>query len=85
MAIGQPLPYLSSPVKLVRFFNGSRDQWKEKCKEAKKENKSLKTRLAAMRKSRDAWKAKARGASEELRAESAAVEAAAVEEGPRKN
>jgi len=61
MAIGQSLPYRSPVVKLVRFFCGSRDKWEAKCKAAKKENKSLKTRLAAMKESRDRWKVQARG------------------------
>jgi hypothetical protein len=69
MAIGQSLPYRSPVVKLVRFFCGSRDKWEAKCKAAKKENKSLKTRLAAMKESRDHWKAKARCLAESLRAE----------------
>jgi len=73
MAIGQSLPYRSPVVKLVRFFCGSRDKWEAKCKVAKKENKSLKTRLAAMKESRDRWKAKARCLAESLGAEVGAV------------
>jgi hypothetical protein len=69
MAIGQSLPFRSPVVKLVRFFHQSRDQWEAKCKAAKKQNKSLKTRLAAMKESRDRWKAKARCVAESLRAE----------------
>jgi hypothetical protein len=45
----------------LRFFRESRDKWKEKCKEAKRENKSLKYRLAKMKQSRDRWKTQARG------------------------
>jgi hypothetical protein len=60
MSIGQSLPYRSPISKLLRFFCGSRDKWKAKCKEAKRENKSLKYRLAKMKKSRDRWKAQAR-------------------------
>ena len=74
MAIGQSLPYRSPVVKLVRFFCGSRDKWEAKCKAAKKENKSLKTRLAAMKESRDRWKAKARCLTKSLQAEAVAVE-----------
>jgi hypothetical protein len=44
---------------LLRFFRRSRDNWKAKCKAAKRENKSLKTRLAKMKESRDRWKARA--------------------------
>ena len=46
--------------KLLRFFERSRDRWKEKCRNAKRENNSLKIRLAAMKESRDRWKAKAK-------------------------
>lgn len=45
---------------MLRFFRESRDKWKEKCKEAKRENKSLKYRLAKMKQSRDRWKTQAR-------------------------
>jgi hypothetical protein len=44
---------------LVNFFQRSRDKWKEKCKAAKRQNKSLKLCLAKMKKSRDRWKAQA--------------------------
>jgi len=65
MAVAEPLPYRSPMRKLVRFFERSRDQWKEKCREAKRENNSLKIRLAAMKESRDRWKAKAKKLEEE--------------------
>lgn len=46
-----------SPVsKLLPFFHRSRDQWKAKCKTAKKEVKSLKVRMAKLKASRDRWK-----------------------------
>lgn len=45
---------------MVVFFRQSRDRWKKKCQKAKRENKSLKTRLAAMKDSRDRWKAEAK-------------------------
>jgi len=55
------IPAFLSPVsKLLRFFCKSRDQWKAKCKVAKKEVNSLKIRLAAMKASRDRWKQRAR-------------------------
>lgn len=60
MAIAEPLPYRSPMRKLVRFFERSRDQWKEKCQKAKRENNSLKVRLGAMKESRDRWKSKAK-------------------------
>jgi hypothetical protein len=49
-----------SPVsKLLAFFHRSRDKWKTKCKQTKKELKSLKTRMAKLKASRDRWKQKA--------------------------
>jgi hypothetical protein len=60
MSIGESLPYRSPISKLLRFFCSSRDKWKAKCKEAKRENKSLKYRLAKMKESRDRWKVQAR-------------------------
>jgi len=69
MSIGQSLPYRSPIVKLLRFFCRSRDKWKAKCKAAKKENKSLKTRLAKMKESRDRWKAEVRCAGNSPQAE----------------
>jgi hypothetical protein len=61
MSSGESLPYRSPISKLLRFFCGSRDKWKAKCKAAKRENKSLKYRLAVMTESRDRWKAEVRG------------------------
>lgn len=61
MSIGKSLPYRSPISKLLRFFCRSRDKWKAKCKEAKRENKSLKYRLAVMTENRNCWKAEARG------------------------
>jgi hypothetical protein len=61
MSVGESLPYRSPISKLLRFFCRSRDKWKDKCKAAKRENKSLKYRLAVMTESRDRWKAEARG------------------------
>jgi hypothetical protein len=60
--------------KLVRFFRRSRDRWKEKCQEAKRENKSLKTRLGKMKESRDRWKAEAREWRGGMWTEAAAIE-----------
>jgi hypothetical protein len=49
-----------SPVsKLLAFFHRSRNRWKQKCKEAKKELKSLKTCHAKLKASRDYWKQRA--------------------------
>jgi hypothetical protein len=73
MSIADSLPYRSPISKLVRFFRRSRDNWKAKCKLAKRENKSLKTRLAKMKESRDRWKAQARSLREGLQAGSASA------------
>ena len=60
MSVADPLPYTSPLKKLVRFFQRSRDKWKGKCQTAKRENNSLKIRLAAMKESRDRWREKAK-------------------------
>lgn len=65
MAVAEPLSYRSPVKKLLRFFERSRNRWKEKCQNAKRENNSLKIRLAAMKESRDRWKAKAKELKEE--------------------
>jgi hypothetical protein len=52
--------FLSPLPKLVAFFKWSRDNWKEKCKEAKRRIRSLKVCLAKMKESRDRWKARAK-------------------------
>ena len=54
--------YRSPVSKLVRFFEGSRDKWKVKCKQAKRDVKSLKLRLRKLQASRDRWKERARQA-----------------------
>jgi hypothetical protein len=77
MSSTESLSYRSPVVKLLRFFCRSRNQWKDKCKTAKRENKSLKTRLAKMKESRDRWKAEARGMRDQLQAAAPSVEEAA--------
>ena len=64
MPASRPLPFLSPLTKLVIFFHLSRDKWKEKCKAAKRQNKSLKLCLAKMKESRDRWKAQALASQE---------------------
>jgi hypothetical protein len=64
MPANRSLPFLSPLAKLVTFFHGSRDKWKEKCKAAKRQNKSLKLCLAKMKESRDRWKADAMASQE---------------------
>ena len=78
MAVAEPLPYRSPIRKLLRFFERSRDQWKEKCQKAKRENNSLKVRLAAMKESRDRWKAKAQELEEEWTATETVPDVAAA-------
>lgn len=78
MAVAEPLPYRSPLRKLLRFFERSRDRWKEKCQKAKRENNSLKVRLAAMKESRDRWKTKAKELEEEWTATETVSEVAAT-------
>ena len=73
--------YRSPISKLIRFFRQSRDNWKAKCKAAKRENKSLKTRLGKMRESRDRWKARAKGAAMEAQGEARPAQEAAKKGG----
>lgn len=56
-----PLP------KLVRFFQKSRDQWKEKCQAAKRKNKKLANQTRAVEKSRERWRQKAEAAEQRVR------------------
>ena len=74
MSDGESPQYRSPLSKLVRFFCGSRDKWKAKCKEAKRENKSLKYRLVKMTESRDRWKAEARAMAKSSSTRPASVE-----------
>lgn len=74
MSIRQSLPFRSPISKLLRFFCRSRDKWKAKCKAAKRENKSLKYRLAVMTESRDRWKAEVRDLRKTLQTEPVSVE-----------
>ena len=55
-----------SPIrKLVKFFEQSRDNWREKCLEAKRRVKLLHTKVADLQASRQRWKQEAK----QLRAE----------------
>jgi hypothetical protein len=77
VSIAEALPYRSPISKLLRFFRLSRDKWKAKCKAAKRENKSLKYRLAVMTESRDRWKAEVRQMREGLHTDTIPAEARA--------
>ena len=58
----------TTPIrKLARFFQTSRDGWKEKCQEAKKECKKWSNQARAVEKSRDHWKDLARQKEQEIR------------------
>ena len=74
MSVDESVSYLSPQRTLLRFFHRSRDKWKAKCKEAKRENKSLKYRLAKMKQSRDRWKAQAQSLGKSPRMEAGPVE-----------
>ncbi len=57
MATDDTLDSFRSPMrKLVRFFRGSRDRWKEKCQRAKADSKRSGNQVRAVEKSRDHWK-----------------------------
>lgn len=58
--------YKSPLRKLVRFFEQSRNQWKAKCREAKKMIKQLKKRIRSLEESRERWKEKAKGLQVEV-------------------
>ena len=51
--------FVSPARKLVRFFMGSRDKWKDKCQAARVENKRLKNQTRAVERSRDVWRKRA--------------------------
>ncbi|QTA93051.1 hypothetical protein [Desulfonema magnum] len=61
--------YKSPRRKLVRFFEKSRDQWKEKCRDARVRNKRLSNRVRFLEKGREKLKNQVR----DLRAELARI------------
>lgn len=58
--------YRSPLRKLVRFFQKSRDGWKEKSQQGKVVIKRLTNRMYAMKRSRDRWKTVAKRQRQEL-------------------
>jgi predicted RNase H-like nuclease (RuvC/YqgF family) len=52
--------FKSPARKLIRFFQRSRDNWKRKYMELKRERKKLSNQVRAVEKSRDHWKEVAR-------------------------
>jgi hypothetical protein len=71
MSSSEVWPYRSPISKLLAFFRRSRDNWKTKCQEAKRENKSLKYGLAKMTEKRDRWKTEARSLAKRVAEDSA--------------
>jgi chromosome segregation ATPase len=57
--VGEVKQYRSPTRKLVTFFEKSRDQWKQKCLQAKRRVKLLHTRVADLEVSRRRWKERA--------------------------
>jgi chromosome segregation ATPase len=59
----------TSPIRvLARFFKKSRDQWKEKCIEVKRQIKGLKNQIYQLHKSRQSWKEQALAQAKEFEA-----------------
>ena len=59
--------YKSPVKKLIRFFKISRDNWKEKYFEIKKDLKRVTNRIYDLEKRKDDWKQRATEAEEELK------------------
>jgi hypothetical protein len=61
------LSQFSSPaIKLVRFFEGSRNRWKAKQRKLMEERKLLLNQTRAVEKSRDEWRERASAAEQRL-------------------
>jgi|TARA_Y100000310_G_C20636918_1_gene791680 uncharacterized protein (DUF3084 family) len=61
----QEMEYVSPLRKLVRFFESSRDKWKAKHHEVKKQLKLAQNQIRAVEKSRAKWRQDAENASAE--------------------
>jgi hypothetical protein len=62
------LPEYKSPKhKLLRFFEKSRDSWKEKYHEKTYENKILKNKIARIDQYKEAWKQRALEAEKQIK------------------
>jgi gas vesicle protein len=55
------------PGVLARFFQKSRDRWKEKCKKLRQQAKSQQVRIRDLERSREAWRSRAEQHAAELR------------------
>ena len=67
--------FASPAIKLVRFFEGSRDRWKAKEKELRKERKLLLNQTRAVEKSREGWRQRASAAEQRVKELESDVEA----------
>lgn len=63
MGISKDREYLSPDYKLIACFRKSRDGWKQKAQQAKRQVRRLKERLKQVRSRRDYWKEVAQQAS----------------------
>lgn len=59
-AVKEDRAYSSPAYKLLSFFKKSRDRWKAKALERKRQTRRLEKRLVELEASRRNWKAKAR-------------------------
>ena len=64
----QEMEYVSPLRKLVRFFESSRDKWKAKHQEVKKQLKLAQNQIRAVEKSRAKWRQEAESAVAEANA-----------------
>jgi hypothetical protein len=75
MAVGMETQEFKSPArKLIRFFQRSRDKWKQKHHEVKRTCKKLGNQVAAVEKSRRAWRTRAKQLDARVRELEAALE-----------
>ncbi len=58
--------YKSTPKRLARFFETSRDGWKEKALERQEKLRSADIKVRDLTKSRDKWKQEAKEAKEQV-------------------
>lgn len=75
MAVGMETKEFKSPApKLIRFFQRSRDKWKQKHHEVKRICKKLGNQVAAVEKSRQLWRTRAKRLHARIRELEAALE-----------
>lgn len=66
--------YKSPAYKLIQFFEKSRNQWREKCTEAKYTIKLLKTKVRDLTKSRQKWKERCKQKDNEIKEKQSEIE-----------